>query len=243
MDNEKRYTEGIHISKSRQGGRLDNFWYHYKWPVIGLAVFLLIVVICIAQSCSKEKEDVVLMYAGPCLMKPNELSQVAELLSGVMPYDFDENGEKKVSLSTYHIYSREQIEQIMRENPQAQIDTGTNSSELQSYQTYIKTGESAVYFLDPWLYESLRDDPNEPLQKLSYVLAETPDGALEDGYGVRLGDTELYKKYEILQVLPADTIICLSRPYAMGKSSKKEHYRHEAEMFATVVDGKVKEDA
>jgi hypothetical protein len=114
---------------------------------------------------------------------------------------------------------------------------------MQSYQTYTKTGESAIYLLDPWLYESLRDDPNEPLQKLSNVLNGTPKGALEDGYGVRLGDTALYQEYEVLQVLPADTVICLSRPYAMGKSSKKEHYRHETEMFAALVDERIREDS
>ncbi len=235
MNNEKQYTEGIHLQKRRSGGRMENFWYHYKWPTIGIFLLILVIGVCLAQSCSKEKEDIVLLYAGPRFLLPNEASQVAEVMSGVLPNDFDGNGQKKASLATYHIYSREQIEQMKKDEPNAKLDTSQNSSNMQGYQTYTKTGESSIYLLDPWLYESLRDDPNEPLQKLSDVLGDVPKGALEDGYGVRLGDTDLYARYEVLHVLPADTVVCLSRPFAMGKSSKEKYYAREKEMFCALV--------
>ena len=210
MNNEKQYTEGIYMPKRREGTWFENFWYHYKWPTIGIALLILILGVCFAQSCSKEKEDIVLLYAGPHFVMPSESSQVAEVLSGVLPNDFDGNGEKKAVLATYHIYSREQIEQLAEEFPDQRIDTSQNSSNMQGYQTYTKTGESSIYLLDPWLYESMRNDPNCPLQKLSDVLTEMPVGALEDGYGVRLGDTVLYTQYEVLRALPADTVVCLS---------------------------------
>ena len=241
MNNEKEYTEGIRLQKRREGGRAENFWYHYKWPVIGVLVFALIFGICIAQSCSKENDDILLLYAGPHLLTANELASVKEVMTGVMPYDFDGNGEKRVGISTYNIYSREQIEQIAAEDASVRFDTARNSSELKVYQEYIKKGESAVYLLDPWLYESLRDDPACPLQLLSDVLAEMPQGALADGYGVRLGDTELYKSYAVLQALPEDTVVCLSRPYVLGKTSKEEFYLLEKKMFAALVDGSLKE--
>ena len=242
MDNEKIYTEGIHREKSRsKNGRMENFWYHYKWPVIGIAVFLLIAVICIAQSCSKETEDVLVMYAGPTGLTPTQAAQVAEVMTGVMPYDLDGNGEKKVSLSAYCIYSREQIEELAAQTSAVAVDMSYNSSQMQLYQNHVNNGMSAIYLLDPSLYEALRDEQNQPLQRLSDVLCEMPQGALEDGFGVRLGDTMLYETYEVLHALPADTVICLSRPYVIGKNRKEEIYLREKEMFASLVGVSLKE--
>ena len=242
MDNEKQYTEGIHLEKRREGGRWENFWYHYKWPTIGILVFLIIFIVCIAQSCSQKKEDISLLYAGPHLLSAQERAQIEEIMTGVMPYDLDGNGEKALALIAYNVYSQTQIEDHLASSPDAKFDTARNSEDMRSYQNYIKTGESAVYLLDPWLYESLRDDANQPLQALSDVLAEVPQGALADGYGVRLGDTELYARYEVLKALPADTVICFSRPYVMGKTSKEKNYLREKEMLAAIVGVPLKDE-
>lgn len=242
MDNEKQYTEGIRLEKRHKGGRMENFWYHYKWPVIGVLVFLLIFVICIAQSCSQKKEDISLLYAGPHLLSAQERAQIEEVMTGVMPYDLDGNGEKALALIAYNVYSQGQIEDYLASSPDATFDTARNSEDMKAYQNYIKTGESAVYLLDPWLYELLRDDVNQPLQRLSDVLGEVPKGALEDGYGVRLGDTELYARYQVLGALPPDTVICFSRPYMMGKTSKEKNYLREKEMLAAILGMPLKDE-
>ena len=241
MDNEKIYTEGIHIEKKHANSRMGNFWYHYKWPTIGIVVFLLIFGICIAQSCTKETEDVLVMYAGPSGLTPTQAAQVAEIMTGVMPYDLDGNGTKKASLACYCVYSRAQIDALAAQTPALKVDTAHNTSQMQLYQSHVTNGESAIYLLEPWLYESLRDDPNQPLQKLSDVLGETPKGAMDDGFGVRLGDTALYESYEVLRVLPGDTVICLSRPYVVGKNRKEKIYLREKEMFAALVGAPLKE--
>ena len=239
MDNEKVYTEGIRIEKRSEGGRWDNFWYHYKWPVIGLVVGLIIFAVCIAQSCSREEDDLVLLYAGPKLLSAQEQAQIEEVMTGVMPSDFDKDGQKRLGVATYNVYSQAQIEEILAASSDATFDTARNTEDVKQYQSYIKTGESMIYLLDPWLYEQLRDDANRPLQKLSDVLVEMPQGALDDGYGVRLGDTALYERYAVLQALPADTVICLSRPYAIGKTSTESYYVREKDTFAAIVDGRV----
>ena len=245
MKNEKEYTEGIRLQKSESSGKWDNFWYHYKWPFIGILVFVIIFGVCIAQSCSKEQEDVILLYAGPVAMTPHRTEQFNEIMNTVMPRDLDGNGEKNATVSTYLIYSEDQIKAIEAEtdengNPQ-KVDRSFNSSEYQTYTGLVQYGECSVLFLDPWLYESLRDNENQPLQKLSDVLVGLPQGALEDGFGVRLGDTALYARYEVLQVLPADTVICLSRSYILGANANEERYAREKEMFAAIVGGDLKD--
>ena len=242
MDNEKQYTEGIRIEKKREGGRLENFWYHYKWFVIGILVFSLIFGVCITQSCSQKDEDVIVLYAGPALLSATQSAQITEIMAIVMPQDLDGNGERLVGMSAYNVYSAQQIEDFLASTANAKFDTARNSEDMKAYQSYLKMGESAIYFLDPWLYESLRDDPNQPLQALTNVLTQTPQGALADGYGVRLGDTELYESYEVLKVLPPDTVICFSRPYVMGRISKEKNYLREKKMFAAIVDAPLKDE-
>ena len=43
---------------------LDNFWYHYKWPVIIAAFFITISAVCISQMVSKEHYDMYIRYVG-----------------------------------------------------------------------------------------------------------------------------------------------------------------------------------
>ena len=42
-----------------------------------------------------------------------------------------------------------------------------------------------------------------------------------DEYGVRLGDTELYEKYKVMQLFPEDTVICLRILSEVGASKGK----------------------
>ncbi len=234
-ENDKQYTGGIAV-KGGFAAWFSNFWYHYKWVVIGVVVALVIVLVCTLQMCSKKKEDVVIVYAGPNYLSQTELANVAELFSKIMPRDFDGNGEKLAEMSTYQIYSAEQIARITEETDadgvHGYVDRNRNTSEYDTYYNYLLTGESSVCLLDPWLYEKLREA--DRLQPLSAVLADATEGG-EEQYGVRLGDTELYRQYAVLGVLPEDTVICLLKPYVVGKSSKAELYRYEIEMFAALV--------
>ena len=89
--NDKYTGSDIHI-KSPLLEKLDNFWFYYKIPVIVALVVAFILSVCIVQSCSKEKEDVSVMYAGPYLYSASEFGRVQGELNSVMPADFDGNG-------------------------------------------------------------------------------------------------------------------------------------------------------
>ena len=239
---EKIQDRGI----STDGGAvswLENFWYHYKWHFIAGVVAFVILFVCIVQSCSKREEDILVVYAGPAYMSQAQLSSIVEVLGNNMPKDFDGNGDKFANIDTFQIYSEEQIKKITAETDSegnyGYVDRNLNSSNYDQYSKYILTGESSVYFLDRSLYETLRN--NGRLCLLSDVLSQTPQGALEDGYGVRLGDTKLYEDFAVMRVLPADTVVCLMKQYVGGKSSKDKYYLREKEMFSALVGCTVKE--
>ena len=69
---------------------------------------------------------------------------------------------------------------------------------------------------------------------ISEALGYTPEGS--DGYGVRLGDLEIYDSYAVMKVLPEDTVVCLLRPLVVGNSSDEEYYEREIDMFRALVE-------
>lgn len=233
---EKMEERGI-VLKGGFFSRLDNFWYHYKWPFLGILAAVIIVLVCTLQTCSKEKEDVVMLYAGPTYLSASQTQDLARLMDGILPSDFDGNGEKRAALSTYQIYSEEQIREITSrvdsEGNRGFVDVSRNAELYRVYSDYLLTGESSVLLLDPWLYELLRSE--DRLRSLGEVCASLPEGAMENGFGVRLGDTALYKSYDVYRALPEDTVICLMKPYVVGRSSKPEAYQFEVDLFLTLV--------
>ena len=204
---------------------LDNFWYHYKWHTIGIAFALIVVLVCTLQTCSKESYDIKVVYAGPVSLNGDQVTGVDQLLDLTLPEDFDGDGEKNVSLIRHTIYSKEQIEEIQEANrkeieekgeeaTEIYINTQFNSEEYDSFYSEITAGASAVYLIDPWLYEELRATKGGAYLRQLYggedaLLSEPVEGLLEDGYGVRLGETALYREYKVFQALPEDTVICL----------------------------------
>ena len=238
---EKREERQI-VLQSDFASKLENYWYHYKWHTIFALVAVIIVLVCTLQTCTKEKEDIVILYAGPVSLSSSQTKDLARMMDGVLPRDFDKNGEKRAALSTYQILSEEQIKEITAETDSeghpGYVDRSRNTDQYSVYTNYLKTGESSVLLLEPWLYEQLKgEDRLRPLSEVDAALWENS----ADGYGVRLGDTALYQTYGIYQVLPEDTVICLMRPYVIGRSSKAEAYQFEVDTFCSLSKVTVKE--
>ncbi len=232
---QKEYTEGIAV-KGGFFGWLDNYWYHYKWITIGVVFFLVVAIVCIAQSCEKEKDDIILLYAGPNQLSVAEADKIGSAFEAIMPEDFDGDGKKSIGLSLYNILSVEQIEERKAETgvdgKPIYVDNTYNSSQYDTYYDYLMTGEVSVIMVDPWLYESLLTAGR--LASIEEALGYMPESAYSQ-YGVTLGQTEFYSSYGVMQLLPEDTVICLLKPYVFGKNSDGERYEHETEMFRAII--------
>ncbi len=217
---------------------LDNYWYHYKWHTIIVAFILVVIIVCSWQMFTTDKYDILIVYGGPNTYSQDEKLNISNVLGNSLPSDFDGDGKKNVALTTYQIYSEEQIKEI--ESKGGDVNRSYVTSQKETYDNQNLTGSTSICFLDPSLYEAIPEKDKHlcPLNS-SHLFGEDVKvkGAI-DGYGVRLGDTDIYKDHVALQKMPADTIICLWNPLGVenlfGKTDEAAN-QFEREAFVAIV--------
>ena len=230
---------------------LDNFWYHYKWTVIVVAFFVAVAVVGIVQMVNRPQYDTSICLASPYKMNKEERADMEALLERICPEDFNGNGEKLVNLVEYQIYSEEEFEseaeryEAMTDeagNPdQFQINRKFNSDEYKNFSNFTMTGETSVYILSPYLYGILRDaDRLKPLSEV-YTDGTLPEGALSDGFGIALKDTDFYKYNPAARIYPENAILCLHKPTISGRSKKEARYAEDVAFFKAIADFEVRE--
>ena len=219
---EKLDGNNIAIKENKFFKWLDNYWYHYKWPTIIIAFFVVVFSVCLIQSITNEEKDILITYAGPMSLAADDKVGIERVFNENLPEGFGNKGtEGKAGLISYIIYSKQQISAM--ESEQVFVDTVFNSDQYSTLNSQYKTGNGSIYLLERWLYDEIvsGDSNVERLKPLAEVFGETPQGAI-DAYGIRLGDTEIYKSSPELRVLPADTVICLHEQIIGQKNYDKE---------------------
>lgn len=231
--NEKEYTEGIEV-QSKTLKKLDNFWYHYKWHTIFTLFFVIVFVVCTVQMCTQKTDDMLVLYSGSESLDGTE----RENIESVFKYLAEEEGYS-VGLTAYNVLSEDEIKELEAETDDdgkpVFVDRSFFVTEYDMYSKYLMTGESSVMLLSPWLYDSLV--ASDRLREISSITDNVDEDALVGEYGIELGKTDIYAKYEALQVLPEDTVICFVQAnYGMGKNSRAKHYAKEEALFRAIVE-------
>ncbi len=218
----------------------DNFWYHNKWKTIAALFVTFVLSVCIIQSCTREKPDVAVMYAGDYLYSGSETVTVKQELASVLPMDYNRDGEKVVGLVSYHVMTEEQLKKYQEElqadsnedGVYERVDTSYFTNQKQLCDSYLMTGECAILLVDESIYKRLAAEEGR-LRKLSEVFATVPDSAFSE-YGIRFSETALYKNAEQLGKLPESTVLCLLSPYVIGNTSNKTAYSAMVDTFVAM---------
>lgn len=209
--------------------KIDNFWFHYKWPVIIGAFFLIIFIIGVVQIAAREETDGVVAFAGPANITPNQSLAIQEDLATVMPYDNTGDGKKITKFKAFSCHSEDDAKKI-----EGGVDTQQNAANYKDFNSYFSSGECCIYFLGKDNYERMVN--NGRLQSMSDIFGEdTPEGTEESGFGVKISELGIYE-LDSFRVLPEDTYVCLSKPLIHGESSKKDNYTHMTEFFKAIVN-------
>lgn len=250
--NEEKLSDGGIVVNNRFLKWLDNFWYHNKWIVLISAAFLFTFIVCFVQCSGRETSDISVVFAGTVVTEyedegggeaqirytalRGEAAEKIRAIFGTLSPENDDGERATVAFPTYTVYSEaELLHNYGGESGEGYVGARyRNQENIDLLATYIQTGESSVWFLSPEVYDLQNFDT------LAVPLAETfgekiPDGAV-DAYAVRLGDTDLYRYYDAMQVLPADTLIVLTKSYAFGKSSDDEVYRASVALYRAILE-------
>ena len=206
---------------------LENFWYHYKWQTILVAFLLFTVIVCTAQCVSETPTDMTVTYAGNFMFSDAEQKGFNNVLSDTCTHDVDGNGDSAVALGSFAIYDEEQLTELYTyvdpETGETKVDKSSmmaakqyNTERIQTLRTYVMTGDCAVWFVSPYVYETMLEGKVRVTEK------------------VALKDTALYRSFDAVKALPGDTVVVLIYP-TLGAYSKSDAYALAEEYFRTIV--------
>ncbi len=242
---EKQEAADVNLSNSSPILRwLDNFWYYHKWKVAVIALFLTVAVVGVVQMMGKTKYDTTITVAVNAPFYAENVRGLESVLVGILPEDTNGDGEKKVQLSYYKIYSESEMAEANKAetdasgNPVIYVDESYNKSQIKDFNSYLMTGECTVMILSRYMYDDLvsRRAEDVLLKPLSEIYGEKlPVGAVSDGYGVELSGTGAYKYFDEFKFLPEDSVVCIMRPFAMGASANETTYSNSLEYFKAIV--------
>lgn len=226
---------------------LENFWYYYKFHTIVVLFVLFVVTVCFVQCATKETGDLTVTFAGSYAFQGDERQNFIDVLNAVAPEDEKSGDKLSVGLNSYSIYSEDELRalytDIDEETGTSALNSGYysakqyNTEQLESFSTYIKTGESPVLFINSFVFEA--QNISDIAMPLSDLYGETVPEAACSEYAIRLGDTDFYRYYAAVQVLPADTLVVLVKPFYMGATSNEEVYARYERLFRAIVDFKM----
>lgn len=207
---------------------LENFWFHYKWPVIIGVFFAVVLIVGLVQIFSRTSADAYVAYAGNGYISAEESENIRAELSRLLPEDINGDGDKHTTFRTYTVYSEDDIK-----GAGSDIDLSQNSTNKSNYESYMNSGECSIFFVSGSLLDNLIQ--HDRLKSMSDVFGtDMPRGVTDDGYAVRLGDLPIYE-LEAMRAMPEDTYICLLKPYIYGESSKADNYANAEEYFKAIV--------
>ena len=231
----------IAVTKNKFLSWLDNFWYHYKWPALIIAFFIIVGVFGFVQCSTRETGDVNVVFAGGYSMNASQKTTLSSALSLLVPKEGKEGETVTAVVPDYPVFSDEEIRAMFTdENGNFSLSAYENLRQqcVQNMNTlgdYIMTGECSIYLVRESVYQA------KNLSALAVPLSQhfqtIPNGA-HDEYAVRIGDTEFYKYYEALHFIPADTLIVLTKPYIYGASSQPETYAQSEALFLAILNFK-----
>ncbi len=258
-ENNEKLEAGEIIVKNRFLNWLDNFWYHYKWHTIAIGFFVAVFGICFAQCATTARSDVIVTYAGGCTLSARESEEIGKLITDLLPLGEDGAGDS-AGLNPFPIYTESVLGEMYtytdEETGELKKDTyayttakKTNQDRISSFSDFLMTGTSSVWLIGQDVYDTEAEDlaRGETPDGLSLVVHDRLVPLAElgvdttnsyDEYAIRLGDTDFYRHYEIMQLLPEDTLLVFSRAMVVGEVADEEVYARHRALFLAIINFK-----
>ena len=208
--------------------------------IIIVAFFLFVSVVCLVQCATTPHKDAYITFGGSYTLTREEHQSIERIFGELSKSAMGEDGPA-VGLNSYPFYTEDELRALYTDPETGDFDgsaynmaKGQNTNRLEELRSYMKTGDCSIWLVNTAVYEA-QHMSDEIAVPLTDMFSQTPVGAY-DAYAIRLGDTAIYQYYEALQVLPADTLLVLTRGYFMGASSNKETYEQFQTLYRAIVE-------
>ena len=217
--------DGVKMSKFKTW--FENYWYHYKWVTIITVFFSIALIVCFTQCTKKQEYDMYALYAGPYYIGADESQRLSDSINDHM------DAEKQEVCINSFVYVSEKTKEEYKKGD-AYVNEGINMQQTSDFFDFLYTANFNMLILDPELYS--RIEKKEILTPISDI----SDVYSEDGYCVKLSDTDLPKKYKVFSDMPSDTVLCF-RKYvliqSMSAQSSKPQYEYQMSIFKKMIEG------
>ncbi len=211
--------------------KLENFWYHYKWPFLLGLFFLVALTVCLSQCARNGKgNDAFLMFAG--YPAPSD-SQLRDIKNAIEEHVDDRNGDEKIVIAAqnYIICTEAEINAMIS-------DAQAHAKELSfnNKKAFDQDLEATLCFLSVELYgEEVKAGGLLPLSEITAARPSAEGAVLaENGvaYGVRLTSLKLAEN-SAFGVFGDDTVVCMRRrPF----SAEEDLYEANKRVFARLLE-------
>lgn len=225
---EKLEGAEIDASSNKFYKKVENFFYHYKWHVIIISFFAIVILVGLFEVFGKIEPDAIISYGGPYAMNAKEKAEIQKVLSEALDEDLNGDGRKKITLNQYQICTEEELNNINKDsaeknekdpsNDAAHISGGEIAQNKDQFYDSVNLGISAILFVGDELYPELV--ANGRIQKVENIFPAKQPRYQTDGYSYRLGDLPIYRDNEALQILSPETRVCLMVKYIHTSQSE-----------------------
>lgn len=220
----KKNIEGVGevMTPSTLKGKVQNFWYHYKWHSLLSIVVIIAIIVCSLQFCSKESYDSYILYAGSkSISKTRTDGDVAEIETVItslkrVSEDFDGDGENSVNFLNLLYMSSEEIAAL-----EGNVNDALLMSDKSTLSSVLENSEYYLCFISEAVYEGYHlVGTNELFIDLSEHKSAHPELEYYNDCAIYLSSTGAYS-LPGLSSLPKDTLICIRRPSVLGAKTER----------------------
>ena len=237
--------EGVEVSLtdgSESAKKLGNLWYHHKWTIIIVAFFISVLLIIGVQLITRVKYDANITICGPDFLSSERIYYVTNDLSLSLKNDINNDGKKAVSITCYPVFSESELNAINHSERDSSgnyikiVEQSENLSQYKQFMQKSQTGDSYIFIISKYVYEPLKSTNPSRLVSISEIFgSDLPEGTLDDGYGIKLSKTEIYKNSPELQAFADDYIICIAKLPDMASRKQQKIYDATVEYFKDLI--------
>jgi hypothetical protein len=192
---------------------------------------------------TKVDYDATVTISGPDFINSEGYYYITSDLSVALDKDLNGDGKKIVSISTYPVFSESELYAINHSKKDSSgnfikiVEESENLSQYKQFVQYSQTRDSYILILSKYVYEPMKSTNPSRLASLSEIYgANLPSGALVDGYGIKLSETEIYKNSTSLQKLGDEYIICICKLPDTASKKQTKIYNETLEYFKDLIE-------